>query len=690
MLFAALSLAAVSTAAVAAADLEYVSPRPGADVVSRGTTIAIRPGDGLAAADVVSSIKPLGSASGLHAGSLVPSANARTVIFYPDAPFHPGETVRVTVGLRDRDDFSFEFRVSTKTEEPDWMESTPTRAASSRSAGGARRVGASERSGSFSLPEDFPTVTVLTLDNPAPGFLFLANRPQVGSPSGHYGMILDDTGFPQWFALMPETNDFKRQPTGQLTYFDAQPDQRTYKVMDSTYTVIDVYEPGNGYPMADSHDFQFLPNGNALFMIIDHQPVDMSQIVPGGCVNAIVRGHIVQEHDTDHNVVFEWRSWDHFAITEAIHEDLTSCFVDAVHTNSIEPDFDGNLLLSNRNLDDITKVNRATGEVMWRLGGPENDFTLVGDTQFFTYQHSARRTAAGTITVFDNGCFSSPQESRAVEFEIDETNLIATRVWEFRHDPPIFAPFTGNTQRLPNGNTLISWGSEGIMTEVRSDGSTSFEMRFDHPKDRTYRAFRLPWSGAVAAAPTLWSDAPTGPSVTLHFTKFGDGSVVQYNIYRGPSPEPTTMVGSTSGSSFILNASAGEVLHVRVTAEGAGQTESPYSNELEITMPVGTDVRWSETWGAGAFVLHQNQPNPFAAVTSISFELSERMPVEISVYDVCGRLVRTVARGAFDAGRAEVVWNSRDSRGRAVGSGVYFARLKVGDQALSRTMTLRR
>jgi hypothetical protein len=54
--------------------------------------------------------------------------------------------------------------------------------------------------------------------------------------------------------------------------------------------------------------------------------------------------------------------------------------VDWTHSNAVEFDYNGHLLLSSRPLNEITKINRQTGNVMWRFGGKYNNFTFIGDT----------------------------------------------------------------------------------------------------------------------------------------------------------------------------------------------------------------------------------------------------------------------------------------------------------------------
>ncbi len=70
------------------------------------------------------------------------------------------------------------------------------------------------------------------------------------------------------------------------------------------------------------------------------------------------------------------------------------------------------------------------------------------------------------------------------------------------------------------------------------------------------------------------------------------------------------------------------------------------------------------------------EPNPFGAATSLRFELRDRSPVSIQVYDVRGRIVATLADGEWEAGRHSVAWNGRNDDGTPVASGVYFARMQ--------------
>jgi hypothetical protein len=86
--------------------------------------------------------------------------------------------------------------------------------------------------------------------------------------------------------------------------------------------------------------------------------------------------------------------------------------------------------------------------------------------------------------------------------------------------------------------------------------------------------------------------------------------------------------------------------------------------------------------------LDQNFPNPFNPSTVIRYTLPRGERVRLSVYDVRGALVATLFDGTRPAGPGEVRWHGTDDNGNRVGSGVYFCRLRAGDELLTHKMVL--
>ena len=86
--------------------------------------------------------------------------------------------------------------------------------------------------------------------------------------------------------------------------------------------------------------------------------------------------------------------------------------------------------------------------------------------------------------------------------------------------------------------------------------------------------------------------------------------------------------------------------------------------------------------------LSQNTPNPFNPQTKISFTIGRAGPVGLHVFDLRGRLVRTLAKQQLDTGPHSVIWNGLDNQGRRVSSGIYFYRLVTTDAIETRKMVV--
>ena len=87
--------------------------------------------------------------------------------------------------------------------------------------------------------------------------------------------------------------------------------------------------------------------------------------------------------------------------------------------------------------------------------------------------------------------------------------------------------------------------------------------------------------------------------------------------------------------------------------------------------------------------LQGNYPNPFNPKTTIRFSLAERAAVELSIYSVTGRCIRSLAFGeSMDPGVHELEWDGLNERGTRAATGVYFARLIAGSETFTRKMVL--
>ncbi len=88
------------------------------------------------------------------------------------------------------------------------------------------------------------------------------------------------------------------------------------------------------------------------------------------------------------------------------------------------------------------------------------------------------------------------------------------------------------------------------------------------------------------------------------------------------------------------------------------------------------------------FSLSQNCPNPFNPSTTINFDLPSNEYVSLKIYDISGRLVKTLANHTMQAGSHSFNWDSRNESGMKVPSGIYFYTIEAGDYSKTVKMTL--
>jgi Arylsulfotransferase (ASST) len=371
-------------------------------------------------------------------------------------------------------------------------------------------------------------------------------------------MIIDNSGELVWFRPLQREDqdvmDFKVQRyRGEevLTFWEGTHTgygHGEYVILDSSYQEIGRVRAGNGY-RGDHHEFLISPQDTALFTIYGKVGgFDLSSV--GGPKEGWALDGIAQEVDIETGeVLFEWHSLDHVGLDEIYGEppdDVRSAY-DYFHINSIEVDHDSNLLISSRRTSAVYKIDRRSGEVIWRLGGKKSDFKMGPGTQI-RYQHDARRQSDGTITIFDNGAWKVDDESRGLALKLDMEKMTATVVRQYSHPEGWLSATQGNVQVLANTNVFIGWGSNPHFSEFSSDGKLLFDASFPTEVE-SYRAFRFPWSGhpgeeelAVAAE----RGSSQGDEVRLYASWNGATEVARWRVLAGSKPGRLKPVGSAA------------------------------------------------------------------------------------------------------------------------------------------------
>jgi hypothetical protein len=375
------------------------------------------------------------------------------------------------------------------------------------------------------LPDDLPPLHLETAD-PArsqPGVTVLnamyfgagfGSPPEPG-PRRDAGYILavDDEGHVVWYHRMP-LQILDVAPTSRGTFLVTAGETAIHEIDLLGRTVRElagrIATDGrgtdlSGEPLATAdavhvdvdsahHEVLELPSGNLLTLstgLIELDPVDGERLCPDDPARWIIED-VVVELTPGGEVVGEWplsaaldpveRPGTELCLPQlAIAPPMWFYEVDDVrdwtHANAVELDEEANALhVSLRHLDAIVAIryqdddSGPAGELLWELG-PEGSLELAPGGEHLSHQHANELIGPGELLIYDNGNRKDPEQSRAVIYRIDPDAGTAEQVWEHRdvtHDGrPLYTPFLGDVDLLPNGNVLITHGgaasSDGVL-----------------------------------------------------------------------------------------------------------------------------------------------------------------------------------------------------------------------------------
>ena len=427
-----------------------------------------------------------------------------------------------------------------------------------------------------------PAVEVATrAHDTAPGHIFVA--PEEGGAGQGGSMIFDDRGQVVWFRPL-------RGPHGRAMIFGVQTYRGRavltwgetageYVIFDGSYREIVRLHAGNGYD-GDHHEFLISPQDTALITIYNSVPRDLTAV--GGFEDGRAWQGVVQELDIETGeILFEWRSIEHVGLEETYVEPWEDHYpgIDYFHINSVDVDHDDNLLISARETSAVYKIDRKSGEIIWRLGGKKSDFEMGPGTRF-AFQHDARRLPDGTISIFDNGSLvfengvsKAVEESRGIVLEVDEREMTASLVREYTHSDEQHADAAGNLQMLANGDAFVGWGRALSISEFSRHGELLFDARLP-PQNRSYRAFRFLWRGYPTDRPAAAAERASEGKVRVYASWNGATGIESWEVLTGPRPDGLEPLGSVARDGFetaILARSAEPYVAVRAKS-GSGWT----------------------------------------------------------------------------------------------------------------------
>ena len=140
---------------------------------------------------------------------------------------------------------------------------------------------------------------------------------------------------------------------------------------------------------------------------------------------------------------------------------------------------------------------------------------------------------------------------------------------------------------------------------------------------------------------------------------------------------------SGDGTSVSMNSAGDRVAigapHNDGTGAGAGHVRvyqlNPLNTNQEELLPI-------------QYALHQNYPNPFNPVTTLRYDLPENGYVNITIYDMLGKQVKTLINQTQGAGYRSVIWDAANDYGKPVSAGIYLYQIQAGEYMQTKKMVL--
>ena len=189
---------------------------------------------------------------------------------------------------------------------------------------------------------------------------------------------------------------------------------------------------------------------------------------------------------------------------------------------------------------------------------------------------------------------------------------------------------------------------------------------------------------ATAAATAYAQIGPSGPTVLL-------GAMTAAGITVNDGGHDFSAAAPTAGGRLLFQVDANAVGGICVPVRQVVDVFAHFTNTVDWVAPAGPNKPLTisdESNIPMLFALHNNYPNPFNPVTTISFDLPEENYTEVAIYNMMGQKIRTLHTGNMTAGRHHILFDGVNDQNQQLGSGVYFYRVVAGEFQATKKMML--
>ncbi len=341
------------------------------------------------------------------------------------------------------------------------------------------------------LPQKFPKISLKKEQDIKSGYILTSfHGLLLVDPS--YAMILDTDGRILWYRgnediSMSAFHLQRHSEKGKQRYsMHVQTDKTSasyirgkHLLMDETFRVIDeisvLESPKHPAMPADEHEFVYIDDGHYIVLGYQEKTANVK-----GYDRPVRYVSVLIQEQKDGQVVFEWFSDDYPELFEACYMHcIGSTDPDYIHMNSVFIDpKDNHLIVSLANGYTVLKLHRQTGEILWRLGGKSDEFSLTDEQRFYR-QHNAYISDDRWLTLFDNQYLVS--DARVLRLKIDEYHKKVTDMQSYSLSAP--APYMGSAQHMPDGGWFIGCGNSASCAAkyIDENAKTLFTLYVNQP-----------------------------------------------------------------------------------------------------------------------------------------------------------------------------------------------------------------
>ncbi|MEN8006205.1 MAG: FlgD immunoglobulin-like domain containing protein [Candidatus Krumholzibacteriota bacterium] len=337
----------------------------------------------------------------------------------------------------------------------------------------------------------------------------------------------------------------------------------------------------------------------------------------------------------------------------------------------------------------------ATGTTTWGPDGIQVSETHAGSIPTATNDHNWNLLSDGAGGILST--WRHTPYTNQVSIQASRLTAAGARVWA---DSVVALTPALPSEIIAGSTTSAATGDGGLVSgwsEPRNFAVSGYDLFIN----RLDGAGNLVWSASTAGIP-LCTETNNQNTLALSVDPAGvtwatwkDGRSGSWQLYSQHIDAGGTALGAVDGDAFDLNRDPVTSGPVQVS----GGVFVAYSDKRNPAPDITTNLYAKVLGGpvsavgpvfASDLTLSPNWPNPFSSETRIGYATGRPGFIDLSVYDLRGRRVRTLFGDAVDSGDHVARWDGRDRQGNPLAAGVYFVRLRSGGEIVSRRMTLLR